>query len=132
LSGCKKNAPGSAKVSGKVLYGKDAPLRFGLVQFYTEAGMVGESAIRADGSYSIAGLPEGAVKICVQAKRRDVLMKEWLYKDSGEKPGDQPAPTETSRLMDKLTEKYGNVETTPLRFTVRGGEQHYDIVLSLP
>jgi hypothetical protein len=130
VSGCQKNTQGSATVLGKVLY-NNAPVRYGMVVFHTDAGRVGQGPIRLDGSYLIANLPEGEVKICVRAKDRDFTMKQRAYKRESEK-GDKPVPTESSQLMDKLTTKYGHVETTPLTFTIQGGEQKYDIVLSLP
>jgi hypothetical protein len=130
-SGCQKNTQGSAIVSGRVLYNKDIPVPFGAVLFHTDAGIVGRGIIQRNGTYHIDNLPEGEVKICVKARDRDFTMQKRAYKQGGEK-GEKPTPTEASRRMDQLTAKYGHVETTPLTFTIQGGEQKYDIVLSLP
>jgi len=129
-SGCQKSTRDSATVSGRVLF-NDVPIRFGRVVFHNDVGMIGQSPIQASGSYFIANLPEGEVKICVKARDRDFTMQKRAYKQKGEE-GKKPTPTETSRLMDKLTAKYGHVATTPLTFTIQVGEQQHDIVLSLP
>src|SRR5262245_11540792 len=107
-NGCQKNTRGSATVWGRILY-NNAPIEFGAVVFHNDAGMTGVSQMQAQGCYVLTNMPEGEVKICVKAKDRDFTMKKRASKQKGEKP----TPTETSRLMDKLTAKYGHVETTP-------------------
>jgi hypothetical protein len=126
-SGCLKNNHGSATVRGKVLY-NDVPIEFGAVVFHNDAGMLGICRIQPQGNYFLVNLPEGEVKICVKARDRDFTMK----KRASQQKGESPTPTETSRFMDRLTAKYGHVETTPLSFTIQGGEQQHDIILSLP
>jgi hypothetical protein len=128
-SGCQKSTPDSTTVSGTVMC-KDVPIQYGIVVFHNDAGRVGMGEIRLGGAYRIANLPEGEVKICVRVSTLDAKLRKEK-KSRGEKV-DKPADTETSRLMDKLTKKYGKVETTPLRFAIQAGEQQHDIVLSLP
>jgi hypothetical protein len=56
---------GNGVVSGKVLYQGKA-VRGGMVSFIPEGGGVMSSPIEEDGSYTVRGVPPGAVKIIVE------------------------------------------------------------------
>jgi hypothetical protein len=68
MSGCGETKPPENFVSGKVFFNKNVPVPYGTVRFFNDKGMIGKSLIRSDGSYSIANVPEGEVKICVRAE----------------------------------------------------------------
>lgn len=111
----------TASVSGKVIY-KGKPLPGGFVNFMSEGekSTVKTSQIKEDGSYSVSGLPVGSAKISVQglAARRLASLP-----GQGDK-NDTPQQKEVA-----VPPKYGNTETSGLKYEVKSGSQSYDIKL---
>jgi len=125
VSGC----GGTGTVSGVVRF-KDEPVRAGRVTFIAVKGQdkYGESkstAILDDGTYSIADVPSGDVRVTVETFLRRSAGKSSMPKDMGkgmapENPEGFTAPAEK---YVKLPERYGSVESTDLIFKVVSGPQ---------
>lgn len=128
LSGC--GEPPTGTVRGKVAY-KGKPVVLGVVSFIIDGSLPKYTALAKDGSYEVSGVPVGECSVLVtsvpasddetaeallnpevQAKRRAVALK------AAKEAGWFPIPPE-----------YGDVQRTPLRFTVQKGENQYDIKL---
>jgi hypothetical protein len=134
-----------ASVTGKVTYqGKSMP--GGMVLFIHQNKGAFSAAIKEDGTYQIADLPGGSVKIAVTApafgpggpapryvptdeelekiqKTQPRLSKEDLKKMMGVRPA-----TPKGKAV-QIPEKYGDPEQSGLTYTVIGGPQTYDINL---
>lgn len=125
-------------VTGKVLI-EGAPLPGGLVTFRpADPKRNAVSAeLDAQGNYR-AVLPSGEVKVCVD--NRDLEPTGPI--DSILPPGLPPTvakalqPTKSSPQASKsssrfvrIPEKYHDIETSELKFTVQGGNQQHDIEL---
>jgi hypothetical protein len=140
-------------VSGKVSY-KDKPLPGGTVLFIHEKKGSFTSKIGDDGSYLIANVPEGQVKIVVTGPwtsadtndaRRDLVrmpgqkgftdaelekMKKTMpdVDEAGLKQMMGLRPTQDKKSV-LIPPKYSNPEKSGLTYTVGGGTQTHDIKL---
>ena len=135
-------------VSGKVLY-KDKPLPGGGVIFIHEKGAF-SSAIQDDGSYHIANVPAGQVKIVVTGPRAmsgpNPAMKQSEFEKQknnvSEVKEEEAGPKDMMAEMTKspaaqgkkpvilIPPKYGNPEQSGLTYTVgSSSSQTYDIKL---
>lgn len=109
----------TGSVSGKVLY-EGKPLPGGYVNFMSEGAtsVVKTSEIKADGSYSVSGLPVGPAKITVQGLSQRRL---------ADLPGQGGGKTEQKEVF--VPPQYGNSETSGLQYDVKSGSQPHDIEL---
>jgi hypothetical protein len=128
--GC--GGPATGTVTGKV-YLKDKPLKGGHVTFLTADKAVSRMAkIGEDGSYTIATVPVGLVKISVETKS----LRQAAASPRNAPPPGQKAPNSTGpdpkEMLDRyvaIPEKYADPLTSGLEYTVRGGNQPFDIKL---
>lgn len=110
-----------ATVTGQVSY-RGNPLPSGSVNFFDDSKNIVGTATIANGSYSMANVPPGHVKISVttpivpQADRRHPPPKDM--------PGGQSAPSVPIPLM------YGNPEQSGLAYDVQPGKQEHEIKLN--
>jgi hypothetical protein len=129
-AGCGKP---TGSVSGKVIY-KGQPLKGGTVVFVTADGKTGgRSDIAEDGTYSIAEVPVGAVKISVETKslkpnanraREGSAPKNMPPEAAGYKGGN------TADRYIPIPERYSQVDTSELAYTVIAGKQEHPIELN--
>jgi hypothetical protein len=130
-AGCGKP---TGSVAGKVFY-KGQPLKGGTVVFVTVDGKTGgRSDIAEDGSYSIADVPLGDVRITVETKsqkpnpmqaRAGAAMPKDIPPEAagfkGNNKGDRYIP---------IPDKYSEIESSQLIYTVIAGKQDHPIELN--
>lgn len=128
--GCGGGSVGS--VSGKVFF-KDKLLQGGTVTFLTADKTVSRIAkIGEDGSYTIETVPPGLVKIGVET----ASLKQAASNPRNNAPPGQKGPNtsgpDPKALMKRyvaIPEKYSNPLESGLEYTVKGGQQPFDIKL---
>jgi hypothetical protein len=122
LSGCGKSG---ATITGEVNYkGKRVPS--GRVTFYDAEGKVARQSGIRDGKYTITDFPPGEATITVQTPRpagKAIAPKGLKVSASGGQAGAAAAEPVA------IPSKYGKRQDTPLRYTVKPGEQSHDITL---
>jgi hypothetical protein len=118
VGGCGKS---TGNVSGKVSY-QGKPLPGGYVNFMSEGeqGSFKASGIKEDGSYSVSGLAVGPAKISIQGLSARRL---------ADLPGQGGKDEKTQQKEVYVPDKYGNAETSGLKYEVKPGSQSYDIEL---
>jgi allophanate hydrolase subunit 1 len=125
---------GKGVVSGKVLY-QNKPVRGGNVSFLLESGGVMSSAIEEDGSYTIANVPPGNVKITVET---DSFRPSVQQRDAGGAPAfmkkyirekDPQAAEERAKRYVKIPPQYSDPDKSNLTYAVKSGKQDHDIDL---
>src|SRR5262245_40926742 len=128
LAGC--GNPPAGTVRGKVTY-KGKPVILGGVSFIIDGSLPKYAPIQKDGSYEAVGVPAGESTVLVTsvpipegdgvdhlehpevfAKRKAAAVK------AAREAGWVPIPT-----------AYGDVQNSPLRYSVRKGDNQYDIDL---
>lgn len=136
-----------ATVSGKVTF-KDKPLPGGQVKFLTEKGKVYAGNINEDGSYTVAKVPAGPVKISVLPKESPKIGGGGPQgmpfggppKDMVGPPKDVGIPADARKGFENLTkpdpnvvknfpDKYKDAEKSELTYTVTDGDQTHDLPL---
>jgi hypothetical protein len=150
MAGC---GGSSGDVKGKVTY-KGKELKGGGVSFVStsggpsQAGVIGE-----DGTYSIPNLQTGTYKVCVDTRNlrppaksrpmgpRPVAKKESAGSTPAETSGAPEGYTPSTMSMadaaiaanakryTEIPEKYAEPEQTDITYTVKGGDQTFDIEL---
>ena len=125
----------TGKVSGKVTYG-DKVVKGGVVMFFVEGKGNAQGQISEDGTYSIAEVPAGSAKVCVDTKSMNPanakpFMKYTAPKDAKapEGFGGGPDRAELERRYVSIPERYADLTKTTLTQTITGGAQTYDIKL---
>jgi hypothetical protein len=142
-AGC---GPQFGNVHGTVYY-KDKPLKGGYVTFSSTEGKNSPSVeIKEDGTYEIAKVPAGAVKICVDtnalkppAGKGPGGGKPVAYKPPSDKAADKgkgpptaykpPVIEDRSKRYVQIPDKYIAPQTTDITYTVTSGSQEFDIKL---
>jgi len=119
--GCGTNKTGT--ISGVVTF-QGKPMPGGFIHFYSIAadGKFSDqktAPINNDGTYSIAKVPVGDVRITVQAPPGAL---EKNVTEKGGLPKRAPPPV-------NLPPKYQSVEQTDLKYTVMPGNQKHDLIL---
>jgi len=140
VTGC--GAPQRATVKGKVTLG-DKPLPVGNVMFTTKENLTGSAVIDKDGNYVISDAPLGDVKVSVsvpQLPPGGLEMMRRMKNNPGVKETQSVDPNDPSKrigIMGDIPEnivpipdKYKDPATSGLTYTVKGGEQTYDIKLT--
>ncbi|HEY7311750.1 MAG TPA: hypothetical protein VH643_20475 [Gemmataceae bacterium] len=146
VAGC---APGKGKVSGQVLY-NGKPLPGGDVTFRPANPQHNPVVVALDeqGNYE-AVLPVGAVKVRIENRHlrprpslgeRPALklpISAEARKAIASAPPQKPAPRNEENSSQKshgqyvpIPERYHDIETSRLEFTVEGGNQKHDISLN--
>ena len=126
-SGC-----GPGTVSGTVSY-KGKLLRGGNVLFVGAAGKSSVSAsIQDDGTYTLTGVPTGAVTVCVETASLKPVWgppaRHYKAPPGMQAPGgltEAPPPKHYVPIPDK----YGKPDQSGLSYAVKSGRQTYDINL---
>jgi hypothetical protein len=138
-AGCGSGKKARAVVKGKVTYGKDH-LTTGTVQFYGEDNAFASATIDKNGNYEMNDAPVGPVKVVVSVPKfmpgglRSLASGGAKVKDKGsvdpENPDRRiPIVGEVPSRVVNIPDRYGNVETSGLTYTVEKGEQTHDIPL---
>lgn len=121
-TGCGSGKAG-ATVSGKVTY-QGKPLSSGIVTFVPDSGPAHHTEIKSDGSYRLANVPVGPVRIGVQTKSGQ----------SGS-PSKEPTGKEDGKMADTrwkeslIPTHYTDPNQSQLTYTVKKGKQQFDIDL---
>jgi hypothetical protein len=118
VCGCGKN---TGNVSGKISY-QGKPLPGGYVNFMSEGeqGNFKTSPIKEDGSYSVSALPVGPAKISIQGLAARRL---------ADLPGQGGKVEKIQQKEVFVPDKYGNTDTSGLKYEVKSGSQSHDIEL---
>jgi hypothetical protein len=130
----------SGTVSGKVTYlGQD--LGGGTVLFSAPGKKTERATIAPDGSYTIANLPTGTVKIAVETASARPPDQAAMRIGIPQIPPDANLPPEAEKSMYKsspenkggkyvrIPDEYGDPDKSKLTLEVTGGNQHHDIEL---
>lgn len=142
--GCDSRPP-RAIVKGKVTLG-DKPLTYGNVMFWSKAtdGLTASATIDKDGNYVMNDAPIGEAMIAVMVPHIDPrtleTMKKMKDNPVAKNTPQSVDPNDPSRKMQLLADvpdnivpipmKYGVAADSGLVYTVKGGEQTYDIKLT--
>jgi hypothetical protein len=111
LPGCLGEVTGT--VTGKVNF-SGKPLSEGWITFFDREGNGYRTFIHPNGTYTLANVPQGMVKIAVEARRRAVP--------------DGPA-TDPVGPYRHVPRRYSDADKSGLSLTVRAGPQDVDIDL---
>lgn len=114
LFGCGKP---DATVSGKITY-RSRTLTRGEISFVAADGQSASSTIHADGCYQVTKVPQGAVTVIVSS----------VGAESDSELGVQ-VPSEAPKRISLVPEKYNDLATTPLHYSIVSGSQKIDINL---
>jgi hypothetical protein len=133
-SGCFGDYP-RATVYGEVKY-QGEPVTGATVMFLTRDNQVYRAEISADGSYEVAGVPKGQVRVCIQQARPTVMPRP------DPPPGANPNKPAMSEARDanwkppppiekgpKIPEKYGDPNQSGLTFDLTQERQQWSIDL---
>jgi len=138
--GCGPDYKSRGVVKGKVSMGKK-PLPSGTVMFYGKDGITATAHINPDGTYELADAPLGECKVTVTVQRlppdptvagrlkgKGMKMPEGPRDPNKESP-ELPSAPQVPKEVRPIDTKYSSTETSGLSFTVKKGEQTYDIDL---
>jgi hypothetical protein len=130
--GCGPNYKARGTVKGTVTFaGKN--LTAGSVVFYGKDNLTGSASIRTDGTYVINDAPLGDVKITVTVPQMPPGGVGYMKGAPAGPvmPGESASSATTipSNVVS-IPQKYANVETSGLTYTVQRGEQTHDIPLT--
>ncbi len=121
--GCGKRAT----VTGKVTY-QGRPVTYGSVIFLSADNTARSGAIAADGSYTVEGVPLGAVKIAVisrdPSKGRSVVRGRKPARSDNHARTASPKP---AAGWFPLPSRFENATSSGLGCDVASGQLHYDI-----
>jgi hypothetical protein len=132
-AGCSDPRSKLGTVSGKVTY-KRGPVTGGTIMFYSVDGNIAPypGQIKADGTFFCADVPPGMMKVVIETEsvKNDPRGKPLLpempegMKDSIKDLGKYPKVEGGARTKYRqIPEKYGSLESTPLKIEVRAGEE---------
>jgi hypothetical protein len=129
VPGC---GPGVGDVSGKVFF-KGKEVTSGFVTMVGQDGIPKNSNIAEDGSYRIAGLPVGEVKIVVRSPAVDPAKSNRPPpKREGVEAREEAGPMFTEnqkKTWRELPIQYADITRTELRCTVNPGSNAHNIEL---
>jgi hypothetical protein len=112
-------APARGTVTGKVTY-KEKIISWGTVSLFASDNMQYSGEITADGTYAIANVPSGAVKICVVSPKPDDGKRSAA---TGNERAGIRRDLKVARVPPanwvSIPERYGDLQTTTLSGTVR-------------
>jgi hypothetical protein len=110
-----------ATVSGKINY-RGKPLPTGTVTFFGATNQIVGSGAISDGTYKLANVPVGPVKISVTTP--PVRMVDPRHPAPKDMPGSPSGPSVP------IPPKYSNPEQSQLSYEVKSGTQEYPIDLN--
>jgi hypothetical protein len=139
VAGCERPR---SRVHGAVKY-QDKPLAGAVVTFFGPDNMTYTTDTRADGTYEIAGLPRGPIRVSVQVppprprprpdpdlrKGGDAFARAQAKADDAKlaRPS-EPAPG-PSRSAGGFPARYGDPNTSGLAFDLKEADQDYSLDL---
>jgi hypothetical protein len=127
VPGC---GPGIGDVSGKVFF-KGTEVTSGFVSMVGQDGIPKTSEIAEDGSYRVAGLPAGEVKIVVRSPAVDPAKNNRpTPKREGAPVREEDGPTFTEnqkKTWRELPIQFADITRTELRCTVNPGSNSHNI-----
>lgn len=140
VTGCGPNYKARAVVKGKVSIG-NKNLTTGTVMFYGKDNLSASATIDKEGNYVMNDAPLGDVKITVMVPKPPMgggMMKmPGMGKMKDIKSVNPENPGQSINLMGDMPDrvvpipdKYGNVATSGLTYSVQKGEQTHDIKLT--
>lgn len=122
---------GVGTVSGKVTY-KGKPVTSGSVLMVGSDNQPHYGPLQQDGTYAIADVPQGEVRVAVNSPDPRVLYAPAptikLAKKEGQPPPAPPPQIDASKWFP-LPVKAGDPQVSGVRVTVRGGPNSIDINL---
>ncbi len=127
--------PARGTVSGRVTY-QGRPLPTGTVQFFCGDGQILSGLIREDGTYSVADVPAGPVRVTVVSHPpvpTGFQLPQHLPPSNGAPAFSTNGPTTAKAPANRavaIPERYGAPEHSGLSLEVTRGDQVYDIPLS--
>jgi hypothetical protein len=128
--GCGKSIHSTdhAEVTGKVTY-NGQPVTGGSISFVSqeEGAFANNGRIDESGNYKINS-PVGPVKITIDNRVLRTGIREQAMKGAGPRPG-QPDPDPIKGVYVEIPQKYYQVDTTDMTYTVKAGAQTFDIEL---
>jgi hypothetical protein len=139
-TGCGPDFKSRGVVRGKVTVGKK-PLTTGVVMFYAKSGVTASASIDPDGNYEMNDAPLGEclVTVTVQALPSDPMVRARLKsgsmkfpegpKDPTKESPDLPSAPRVPKEVVPIDIKYSSPGNSGLSFTVKKGEQTYNIEL---
>jgi hypothetical protein len=119
---------GTGTVSGTVKF-NEKPLPGGTIVFHPHDGSAVRGAIETDGSFSVADVPAGPVKIAVvtlAAPRNLGNPDGFVFKDAKASDKDRSG---VAKQYVTIPERYRDPEKSGLEYTVKTGSQTKDIDL---
>jgi hypothetical protein len=124
-----------ARVHGTVKC-QGEPLGGAVVTFFSADNATFTARTRSDGTYQVAGVPQGTVRVSVQVPRPrpkpepepEAIQK--ANKEAGLKSWqERPQPDQSAARRINLPARYGNPETSELSFELKEADQDYSIDL---
>lgn len=135
LVGCSGGKAKSGNVYGTITY-KGEKLGGGTIAFESSGSKGTAFPIQADGRYTVSNLTPGEYKVVVETKsvaQAGSMPKGFDTKDASkvkDASGFDPSKLQSSRpSFVKIPDKYASAGSTPLSFTVKGGDQKKDFDL---
>jgi len=138
-AGCESKYKARGIVKGKVTLDK-TPLTTGSVVFYGKNNVTGSASIDKEGNYVMNDAPLGDVKITVSVPPPPpggIARMKMPPGMSDTKSVDPSGSGKSISIMGdmpshivSIPDRYANVETSGLTFTVKKGEQTHDILLT--
>lgn len=125
IAGCKAR---QAEVTGSVRY-RNKPLTSGSVSFYCANGEIRSSIISEDGTYHLAKMAPGSVRVTVASHPRvpQSLRASWGPTRVG--PSGAREPEAPEKPLVQVPKRYNQPESSELAFEVQPGEQKLDLEL---
>jgi len=120
------------RISGKVSY-QGKPLTAGTVFFQPTQGGKDAAALSSgigkDGAYQIKNIPLGEYKVYVRTPKADFKMPIPGGKAPASSADTMPGKGDSSASVVEVPEKYGKPDSSGLTYTVKKGDQPFDIDL---
>jgi hypothetical protein len=135
VAGCGSNKSAPAKITGHVKY-KGEPVTGGTITFYAEKGGGYPAEIDPDGTYSVADVPLGAMKVAIETESVKNLERKAVYRDNkGHVQQNSPLQQEGGSAGPppkyvKIPAKYKDPQTSNLTCDVTYGKQKKDFELT--
>jgi len=131
VSGCGSS---TGTVTGTVKRKDGTVLKGGNVAFITSKGQSISSPIGEDGKYTVEKVPVGDAKITVETETLNPARKMGGRKYSPPPSASgstytPPDPTAQAKRYVPIDPKFGEQGTTPLTYTVKGGNQTFEITV---
>jgi hypothetical protein len=133
--GCAGGGKFPAKASGRITY-KDQTIKAGSMNFHSSSGPSFAGVIDLNGTYTATDLPAEEMVVTVETEsvnpdpgKKKGAQQSREAKMGGQKapPGAGPSPNE---LYVEIPKKYSDPKTSPLKTTLKRGNNSYDIVLT--